>query len=86
MSGVSHHVTLQHLLHLVPSLSVMVGPHVDIVGVEVFPIEELLDWASEETGEPADLAQVTHVPHRGAGADGHQEEYQYENQHVSSKT
>ena len=62
MSCVSHHVTLQHLLRLVPPLSPRVGPHVDVVGVEVLPVEKLFYWTAEETGEPTDLAQVTQLP------------------------
>ena len=80
MSCVSHHVTLQHLLRLVPPLSPRVGPHVDVVGVEVLPVEKLFYWTAEETGEPTDLTQVTHVPH-GGGRGGDQQQRQQQGRH-----
>ena len=95
VTSVAHDVTLQHLLHLVPLLSGRAGPHVHVLTVEVppvkvtllrevrcdqLPVEELLHWAAEEAGEPADLTQVTHVPH-GGGRGGDQQQRQQQGRH-----
>ena len=64
VASVSFHVVLQHLLHPVPAPGPgpQVGSHVDVVLVEMSPVEELLHGASQQAGEPAHLAEVTHVP------------------------
>ena len=57
MASVSFHIVLQHLLHLVPVLSPRVGPHVDVVPVEMSPVEELLHGAPQHAGQPAHLGR-----------------------------
>ena len=59
MASVSLHIVLQHLLQFVPTPGARVGPDVDVVPVEMSPVEELLHGAPQHAGQPAHLDRET---------------------------
>ena len=59
VASVDFHIILQHLLHSVsaPAPSPRVCPHVDVVPVEMSPVEELLHWTPQHAGQPTHLGR-----------------------------